>query len=300
MENSKHPQAHSVAVSRPVAAVLVVSAALAGCLGAGPAPDLDPVCQVAAYPLHTLPLQGTDRDLATDPDRAWDGLVRATPEDGVDVSVREAPDGWDANRTELGVGLQRIRLAPTSEAGDGTAHVRWTDGESCGRRGDGTWHLRSPAKGEVASPGQGVHVYTAGFWPNGTLFYTNIEAVHESDWPRASWYSWGGGEPLPVYVYDEDPDERPAYWSVSASAPVAGTVTAWNYFVTIPGFNEGLKDLSTTTTRVVEMPPDQAYTREGNEDHPLYGDRLIFYSYITDVVDRPCRTTAADTCTPLD
>lgn len=286
-------------MSRPLAAVLVLATALAGCLGAAPGEPMDAVCQVAAYPLHTLPLQGTDRDLATDPARAFDGLVRTTPEDGVDVSVRETPDGWDADRTRLGSGLERVHLTPGSDAADGTAHVRWTDGEACGRRGDGTWHLQAPAEGEVASPGQGVHVYTAGFWPNGTLFYTNIEEVHASEWPRASWYSWEGGEPLPVYVYDEDPDERPAHWSVSASAPIAGTVTAWNYHVTIPGFNEGLKDLSTTTTRVVDLAPEEAYTRDGYEDHPLYGDTLIFSTYITDVVDRPCYTSAGNLCPVL-
>lgn len=296
-------------MTRGAVPVLLLAAAvgLAGCAGLGTVgPTEDPVCQVVEYPLLTLPVDGGDGTGAArsgDPRQPWDALVRATPDDAVDVTVPPwAPDEPAVAAIEtLGAegNLSRVRAtepAPASEP-DGSDHprvtVRWSDGETCGRRGDANWHL-DPVEGEVASPGQGVHVYTAGFWENGTLFYTNMQSVHDSDWPRGGGYAFESADPLPVYVYDEDPDERPAHWGVSAQDPVLGeSVTAWEYYPTIPGFNEALKGLSSTTSRVVHMPPEQGYTRPGYEDHPLYGDALIFYLFLTDVVDRPCWTEAA-------
>jgi hypothetical protein len=134
---------------------------------------------------------------------------------------------------------------------------------------------------------------TAGFYENGTLFYTNIPEIHANPaWPRPSWYAWGGSNPLPVYVYDQDRTEKPAYWTASTTGTPAGAptnnATAWNYFTTIAGFNEALKGLSTNTVRVARLAPEEAYTRPGSESHPLYGAPLVFYIKVLEVVDFPC------------
>lgn len=142
--------------------------------------------------------------------------------------------------------------------------------------------------GELATTGQGAHVYTAGFWTNGTLFYTNIAEVDSSTWPRAGWYAFEGGEALPVYVYDKDRGEKPAYWGQEHEIGPVGQRIGREYFTTIAGFNEALKGLSTATERVVVIPPEKAYTLPGNEEHPLYGDALVFYIRVVDVVDVPC------------
>lgn len=159
---------------------------------------------------------------------------------------------------------------------------------------------------ETASPGTGVHVWYAGFWTNGTLFDTNLETVHDSDWPRAAWYDAAVGAPLPVYVYDQARTERPAYWGPLRDAPpVTDTPVddTWDanvadidstfglgYYTTIEGFNEALKGLSTGTTKVVVIPPEKAYTRPGNEAHVLYGDAIVFWIWAEEVVTLPCNS----------
>jgi hypothetical protein len=153
---------------------------------------------------------------------------------------------------------------------------------------------------QTAEAGKGTHVLTAGFWPNGTLFYTNIAHLHQSAWPRAGWYAWEGSDPLPVYGSDRA--EQPAWWKdPQAGTPAEGTVPGLGYFTTIPGFNEALQGLSTGGTTVAVVPPDMAYTRAGYEDHPLYGDTLVFVIRALDVVDLPCPMQVPHVvCSPTD
>jgi FKBP-type peptidyl-prolyl cis-trans isomerase 2 len=81
--------------------------------------------------------------------------------------------------------------------------------------------------------------------------------------------------------------------------PIEGTIPGLGYYTTIPGFNDALKGLSTNTVHVVRLAPEQAYTRSGNEKHPLYGDALVFYIKVVDVVDAPCPLEAARICGAL-
>jgi hypothetical protein len=170
--------------------------------------------------------------------------------------------------------------------------------------------------GPTVAVGSGALVRTAGFWENGTLFYTNIASVHASGVPRASWYAWGGDEPLRVYVYDQARTEQPPQWRGARSnlvvagqqtgvAPpqdalaIAGDVDSEagaGYSTTIQGFNEALKGLSTTATRVVRLAPEEAYTLPGNEAHPLYGDAIVFYIDIVEAVAAPCPGATAEAC----
>jgi len=163
--------------------------------------------------------------------------------------------------------------------------------------------------------GGGAMVEVAGFWTNGTLFYTNVEALHGSALPRASWYAWDDAGPLPVYVYDGSPAEQPAYWK-----GLQGTVgrpgsplddEAWaatggvdaqagiGYWPTIPGVNDALQGLPVGTSRVVFVQPADAYTRPGLEQHPLYGEELLFWLRVVAVHEWPCVRATGLTGCPL-
>lgn len=276
---------------RVLVAALVALALAAGCVA-----PLEPACSDA-----TLMTPWIDKGyLRTDPAQPWDTVVLAS--EGAEAWPSAAPAGWGAGLEPLsppgngsgpGGEFSLLRVEP----GSGPGHLELDYVlDSCEGALSGTvsWDLMAPVEGESAQPGQGVHVYTAGFWENGTLFYTNIAALDHSDWPRAGWYAWEGAEPLPVYVYDEDRAEQPALWKdPQAGTPLAGTVHGLGYFTTIPGFNEALKGLSSSTVRVVRMEPEDGYTRAGNEEHPLYGAPLVFYIKVVEVVDLPCPLRAA-------
>ena len=230
--------------------------------------------------------------------------------------VEHASDGGAAFGAPVvaGSGLHVATVVPAPGPGHGNATMEYdVRPKSAGCRstpGTLSWDLAAPKAGRMASAGQGVHVMTAGFFDNGTLFYTNIAEVDtDPSWPKATWYAWEGDMPLPVYVYDKDRSEQPAHWKGSHAlwmdahkqtgpTPIDQQVDeatmdtdeehGLGYFTTIPGFNAALKGLSTTTTHVVRMDPEDGYTRPGYEDHPLYGHALVFYIKVLDVVDAPC------------
>jgi hypothetical protein len=268
---------------------------LAGCLQA---PDCPVPDQVRVL---TLPVPAGY--LATDPGQAWDTLALAWPSAKGPAALSYGIDaGWNVSVERYpgaGATLERLRVLPG--AGDATLTRSWTLAHdeqarngAChsGRSGALAWDLQAPAPGMVAQAGMGVRVMAAGFWENGTLFYTNIKQVDAAPWPRASWYAWGGGDPLAVYVYGGERSERGAVWSAStrgtAVGPATGNATLWDYGTTIPGFNAALKGLSLNTARVVRVAPEDAYTWSGNEDHPLYGSALVFYIKLVAVEQVPC------------
>jgi hypothetical protein len=160
------------------------------------------------------------------------------------------------------------------------------------------WGAR-PVEGRAAEPGQGAHVWYAGFWENGTLFDTNLQDLDlGSGWPKAGWYEGGHWDPIPVYVYDQDRSEQPAHWkSPFSGTPAAGSPAdeqaGAGYFTTIKGFNEAVKGLPAGTGQVFHIAAEDAYTLPGREDHPLYGDALVFYVLVEDVVDVPCPSPPA-------
>jgi len=270
---------------------------LAGCLGEFESCTDTPELQLLrpSFPGHelsdsTVPWQSVMLSLEEPASVSVASSWALQPSTLVVETPRISPDG-EYPRFSM-MNLSNFDVAPRAE-------LDWRH-EGCEtREGKFTWELTTPRTGVRAGAGQGVHVYTAGFWANGTMFYTNIEAMNDSPWPRAGWYDWEGGDALPVYVYDESSAERSLIWGANTnqfdpSAPPAGT--PWNYFVTIAGFNEGLKGVSTQTTRVVHMAAEDAYTRAGNEDHPLYGDDLVFLIFVDAVVDVPCPPEFSSTC----
>lgn len=258
--------------------------------------------------------------MQTAPATAWETVLLLPPRPSVNTTTLgwQTSPGWNATGAPLGnqSNFQRVQVWPAMTAGNVSWNFELQSGDADCRhtqRGSLTWDLATPKQGHSANPGQGVHVMTAGFLDNGTLFYTNIPEIDaDPHWPRPDWYAWEGDAPLPVYVYDRDRAEHPAYWKAPSSqttsqVPPTGTpldamvqesgalldaTTGLGYFTTIAGFNAALKGLPTTTTHVVRMTPEQGYTRPGNEAHPLYGQSLTFLIKVLDVVTLPCPAEA--------
>ncbi len=137
--------------------------------------------------------------------------------------------------------------------------------------------VESASVQERVQAGEGAVVNTVGVWENGTSFYTNLERFHErGDLPRGYADEEVDVDPLNVYVYEEDSDEMPQRYEQE------GFVT------TIPGFNENLKGHPLVGATITHLAPEEAYTREGYEDHELYGDALVFYVEVEEAREVPC------------
>ncbi len=274
---------------------------LAGCVA--PPPD----CAAAADLAVGTPRLGA-QFLATDARQPWDTLVmdEQAEDQTVTTNVTAAPSDWTVSATAIANGtsgphLLLVRAQPTT-ATSANVTLSWTatrasEGCMAGSAGHVRWALAPPKPGAVGQVGSGVRVLTAGFFENGTLFYTNIEAIHnDTQWARSPIYSWDGSAPLPVYVYDHERSERPSVWAATTAGtpvgPATGNMTAWNYYTTIPGFNDALKGLSTNTVRVVHLAPDEAYTDANHTAHPLYGLPLVFLIKVVAVDELPCADAA--------
>lgn len=293
--------------------VLVVLSLAAGCLG--------PVGQTSAE--CGRPPVG---DFLVTSSNAWTSTYnRGEPTDLLYLGTTEGPswlEAWvtDGNDT-LGYGhgealsFTDLRFTPPNgtvhfgalripeESADPGLVASWRQhslglAEGCEDHSSGltiNWGAR-PVDGRAAEAGQGAHVWYAGFWENGTMFDTNLQDLDVgSGWPKAGWYHGGHWEPIPVYVYDEDRSEQPAHWrSPFTGTPAAGSPAdqqaGAGYFTTIKGFNEAVKGLPVGSRQVFHIAPEDAYTLPGREDHPLYGDALVFLVEVRDVVDVPCPT----------
>jgi hypothetical protein len=151
-----------------------------------------------------------------------------------------------------------------------------------------TLEVAEPEAAAVAQGGKGAIVHTVGWYTDGDPFFHTMDRYVEAEGPPAV-PSLGstGGEPLKVYVYNESSDEMPERYNESG------------YNTTIPGFNEALKGQATTGGNLAFLEPEEAYTREGTEDHPLYGDELVFYIEVVEVRTVPCKVPQP-VCTPPD
>ncbi len=276
---------------------------VAGCMGdpvTEPAPVEDPCPRPPV--IMTMPLTSHD-PLAqrADPNQPYDFLVFFPTTTNASALVNPPP-GWvgrvfpfQGNSTNQS--LVQVRLENTLRPERGEYKLTWAASLKCHEpetAASAVASIPTPARGDAPGPGQGVDVWTAGFWENGTLFYTNIRAVDESPWPRADWYTFDDAGPLKVYVYAQQRTEKPAYWTACPPAdnPLVQEC-AWNYYTTIEGFNAALKDMSTQTIRVVHIPPEKAYTQPGNEAKPLYGDAIVFWIAIDNVGSLPCHESVA-------
>ena len=138
--------------------------------------------------------------------------------------------------------------------------------------------LAPPAEADATGRiGVGVLVRTAGFWVNGTTFYTNDARVHEDPAiPKGYLGEYAGDDPLPVYVYADGERTMPKRYYDAG------------YYTTIAGFNQALRDVAVGAPRAAYLTPEEGYTRLGNERHPLHGDALVFWITALEIVDLPC------------
>ena len=250
----------------------------------------------------------------SDPRQPWQSVAVMRGEPELDLFSEADPATVEWLGASNGTGNETLRLAIVSAAPGGRIQTgTMADGVDCRWFGGPGWDLSNEREGATVEVGGGALVRTAGFLEDGHLFYTNIADIEEAEpaWPRVDWYAWEedpvwGSEPLPVYVYDQDRREQPGSWkglagnaadaNTAAGSPVempselgaADAAAGLGYFTTIPGFNEALKGLSTSTLRVAHIPPELGYTRPGNEDHPLYGEPLVFVIQVVAVADAPC------------
>jgi hypothetical protein len=297
-------------------AVALVVLALAGCVETSDAPE--PACEPSGQPgfFHKLPPIDMDPTLGNDffavgwgwgPNVTvvpWEGPLRGkTPDAG------GQPDERNVHAKGNGAWLLQLAFYANGSWQEDPPAPAWAvrQGEGdCEQLTLDQWRSEAEVvEGERVVRGRGVHVLTAGFLENGSLFYTNMESVEQNNlMPRVDWYEWSGGDPLPVYVYDQDRSEQPPHWKAPSrlAPPNPGTPVLQaaegeagvGYFTTIKGFNEALKTMSTTTQRVVRIAPEEAYTLPGYEEHPLYGEALVFVIDVLDVVDAPCPATLPD------
>jgi hypothetical protein len=137
--------------------------------------------------------------------------------------------------------------------------------------------LAEPEDATQAEGGKGAIVHTVGWYTDGQPFYHTMDRYEDTQGiPTRPDLGSSDGEPLKVYVYNESSDEMPERYNDSG------------YNTTIPGFNEALKGLATVGGEITYLEPEEAYTREGSEDHPLYGEDLVFYIEVVEVRTVPC------------
>lgn len=232
-------------------------------------------------------------DPETDPRQPWKTVVALRG----DPTFRLTPEWGNATLDWSGNGVEHLAIVSLEAPVEPVGLTVTAEGVDCVRFAAADWEPFAPAReGALAEVGKGALVYTAGFFENGTLFYTNMPEIHDGPedgdqvWPRIDWYSWGGDAPLQVYVYDQDRSEIPPHWGDAGELPVDDPAGAspTRYFTTIRGFNEALKGLSTSTLTAVRIAPEDAYTRPGNEQHPLYGEPLVFLIRVAAVAEQPC------------
>lgn len=178
-----------------------------------------------------------------------------------------------------------VNVTPAADAAFGLHRLRLRVGDAAT-----DLYVRVSTLGdEAARAGVGAQVYTVGYWDNGTIFYTNMREVRDN-------------AALPWHRLSEDADENASFEPIRAyvgggDEPVPEPYNSSGYVKLIPGFdarlrsNGGMRGGETLTVRI---PPEEAYTRPGREDHPLYGDALTFVIHVASVDVLP----APEICSP--
>lgn len=278
------------------AAFLLPTVLLLGCLSGEPAPGVeDAACApLALSVLHAasdaagaLPrVSGEPMQLLywlRDPaNLSTSARVRVEPASGGGMAPSEGPEESGAEGVAHALsaegpafGAYRVEAAP--EASTLGVVAERTGAEAC-VAASVPLSLGAPAEADATGRiGVGVLVRTAGFWVNGTTFYTNDARVHEDPAiPKGYLGSYTDDTPLPVYVYADGERTMPKRYYDAG------------YYTTIAGFNKALREIAVGAPVAAYLTPEEGYTRLGNDAHPLYGDPLVFWITAAEVVDLPC------------
>ncbi len=108
-----------------------------------------------------------------------------------------------------------------------------------------------------------IQIHYIGMTQNGEIFDTSVfDAANNTDLPKdPRWTPKQTYEPLNIVAGPDEPDNED---------------DKKKYLISIIGVWEGVQDMKVYETKVVRIPPEKAYTYEGNEGHHLYGETLIF------------------------
>lgn len=165
---------------------------------------------------------------------------------------------YEGNGPEHTVAVRAIAVEPdVFEAQASSSTLRWT--------------VTDVGAGTPVVPGDHVQTVTVGVWLNGTSFYSNAAgALKDPGFPHGPGWTTPQDDtaPLPAYVYDADASEQPA-----------GSMDTCHYAM-IAGYNGLMKTQAEGSTNVALLRPEAAYTAEGREEHPLYGDSLVFLNTV--------------------
>ena len=265
-------------------ALLALARALAGCV--------EPTSPVEVTPYYVLN--------AAEPGRATEfafHLRSTSPFKQEDLGVRfEGPDGWTFESESETVVLRGkdtssliVRVTPDANASFEPREVSVLVGDTRARV---TVDVR-PLGDEPLRAGIGTQLYYVLWYANGTLASTNDPALRNRtalgaavlDDPNAT-----STEPLKVYVGGQRGVPPPEPYNSTGYSPV------------IDGFDARLRDagngqgMVAGETLAVRIPKEDAYTREGNEEHPLYGEDLTFLIRIVTVDILQARTCDLPVC----
>ncbi len=201
-----------------------------------------------------------------------------------DIVTPDGPDGVGGLRTTLEPGeaalvVMQVRAYANETVPWGGFRVHTMDGDTRVATADIERQV-TVMEGRSVTAGDHVQTATIGMWVNGTSFYTNIAALNDDpEFPAGYNRSEFGGDPLPIYVYQNDRSEQPA-----GSRDTC-------HFTTIRGYNDLLLQQGEHGTSARFLEPEEAYTRDGAEDHPLYGDAMVF---LNTIVSHDGATTVED------
>lgn len=216
-----------------------------------------------------------------------------------DLAVRfEGPEGWAFEPESETVVLRGkdtssliVRITPDANASFEPREVSVLVGDTRARV---TVDVR-PLGDEPLRAGIGTQLYYVLFYENGTLASTNDPALRNRtglDAPLLDGPNATGSEPLKVYVGGQR--------GVPPPEPYNGT----GYVPVIEGFDARLRDagngqgMVAGETLAVRIPAEEAYTREGNEEHVLYGEDLSFLIRIVTVDVLQARSCDLPVCPP--
>lgn len=271
---------------RPLAVIATISLVLlvAGCV--------EPSSPVEVTPYYLL----NDAE----PGRATEfafHLRSTSPFKQEDLGVSfEGPTGWTFEPEVETIVLRGkdttsliVRVTPDANASFEPHDIALRVGET---RAEVKVNVR-PLADEPLRAGIGAQVYYVLWYQNGTLASTNDPALRDRDDLGAAVLDApdeNGTEPLRVYVGGQR--------GVPPPEPYNGT----GYSPVIEGFDARLRDagdgrgMVAGETLAVRIPAAEAYTRDGNEEHPLYGEDLNFLIRVVTVDILETRTCDLVVC----